>query len=137
MDVFILPSLFADMESARKCIRMAKIPGTSLVQFVVYSLRIYVYTYIYIYIVVHRYIVSLYPNSLVWLDPRDASGWDRKTTDLTSVGHLNTEPSSVSCLVYESFTYNCLHIRYRQSGVFNSWEDQLHYSLWGSRQTLN
>ena len=35
------------------------------------------YIYIYIYVLSSTYTVSLYHNSLVWLDPRDTSSWNR------------------------------------------------------------
>ena len=41
-----------------------------------------------VHIVIHGATVSLYPNSSVWLDTRDASSWDRNppkfTLDLAS-----------------------------------------------------
>ena len=42
-----------------------------------YGRQLYFY-YTYIYIVIHRQTVSLYHNSLVCLDTRDALSWDRK-----------------------------------------------------------
>ena len=42
-----------------------------------------VYIYIYIYIVINRQTVSLYHNSSVWLDTRDASSWDRNPPNFT------------------------------------------------------
>ena len=53
-----------------------------------------------IYIVIHRQTVSLYHNSSVWLDTRDASSWDRNPADFTSVGYLTPEKSSFSFRLY-------------------------------------
>ena len=53
--------------------------------------------YIYIYIVIYRQTVSLYHNSSVWLDTRDASSWDRNPADLMLVGHLTPQLSSSRC----------------------------------------
>ena len=48
----------------------------------------YIYIYIYIYIYSDLLAVSLYHNSLMWLDMRDASSRDRNPADFTSVGYL-------------------------------------------------
>ena len=39
----------------------------------------------------HPQTVSLYLNSLVWLDTRDSSSWDQSPTDFTSIGYLTPE----------------------------------------------
>ena len=36
-----------------------------------------------VYIVIHRQTVSLYHNSLVWLDTQDALSWDRNPPNFT------------------------------------------------------
>ena len=59
------------------------------------------YIYIYIYIVIHRHTVSLYHNSSVWLDKRDASSWDWNPADFTSVGYLAAELLLISAKVKE------------------------------------
>ena len=53
----------------------------------------YWYIYIYIYIS-HRQTVSLHHNSSVWVDMREAPGWNRNPSDFTSVGYLTPKLSS-------------------------------------------
>ena len=42
----------------------------------------------YTYIVMHRQTLSLYHNSNVWLETRDASSWDRNPADFTPIRYL-------------------------------------------------
>ena len=68
-----------------------------------------------IYIVIQRQTVSLYLNSSVWLDMRDASSWNRNPTDFSSVGYSTPNLSSFQrkFLVY-------IHIHLSATGMVKS-----------------
>ncbi len=64
----------------------------------------------------------------VCVDMRDASSWDRKPADYTSVGYLTPRLPilSVSSGIFNMHIY--LHIRLLVTGEFNSWEELCIYA---------
>ena len=82
-------------------------------------------TYIYIYIVIYRQSVSLYHNSSVWLDPRNASSWDRNPVDFTSVRYLKQKALVLLNVNEAVFTYIFLYIHHPLPGGLNSWDPYL------------
>ena len=61
--------------------------------------------------VIHRQTISLDQNSSVGLDSRDASSWNPNLADLTSVGDLAPELSSILS-VSEGIFYVCIFFTY-------------------------
>ena len=88
----------------------------------------YIYIYIYIYIVIHALTVSLYHNSVVWLDTRVASSRYR---NLTSGWWHTPRPClwlniSTGINAYVS-NFVCLRCALSDTGVLNSLEDKYIY----------
>ena len=69
-------------------------------------------------LVIHRHTVSLYHNTSMWLDTRDAWSWDRNLADLMPVGypiayHQQTQQKRRDFNAYVCFVYMYTLIGYR------------------------